>query len=314
MRRIGIRVFFGVLVLAIVLFLHWYVPSNWSPLAFAFLQSLHAPGFAVLSVVIFALIGDRVAGVARYVVTATLTILIGVVAELSQIPMGRAAQLSDLAVNAIGIAAALGIVATFDDGCRQWLSGLRRLVFGFFSFALLIPAVLPSAWLLYASVAQYLALPRMVTFESAWESTSYEQAGNRMPTRYLAPPDWPGNGRWVGHASEDGRWGILISLKPWPDWQAYSSVSFIAATTDDSTRGIGVAVRDQAADSESTANRFYTTLDIGPQPRRFTIDFKTIATAADSRPFNFSHVDAFILSAANPGGDVSLLIDDIELR
>ena len=54
-------------------------------------------------------------------------------------------------------------------------------------------------------------------------------------------------------------------------------------------------------------------IDVGPVARRYSIEFAAIAGVAQDRPFDFSSIDSFIISAASPGDGVRLLLDDISL-
>ncbi|MBT8080425.1 MAG: hypothetical protein KJO31_17735 [Gammaproteobacteria bacterium] len=302
------------LLLAVVLFLHWFDPVRWPPLALEFLTSLHGPGFALVALAAYLFLGDRLPGLSRYAVAAAIAMGIGLLSEASQIPGGRAAQLSDLGINALGIAGALGTLALLDEQFRRHIFGLRRMLLGGGCALLLVYAILPSLMLAYAFVAQYRAMPQLVTFEHGWESATYLQAGSRMPARYAAPRQWPADGTTVAHAVEDGRWGILLALRPWPNWSGYSAVRFVAASATDRSYRVGVAIRETTDAADDPANRYYTTIDVGPVPQDYSIDFAAVSGAAESRSFDFSHVAAFVISAASPGDGVSLLIDDIRLE
>lgn len=304
----------GLLVLAGIFFLHWYEPSRWPPLAINLLHSLHGPGFALLSVAVFWLLRGRFDGLSRYVAAGLVTFALGMATEASQIPTERAPQIRDLVVNALGVVSGLGVLFLFDRQAQASLLGAYRALVAAICIGAMSVAILPTLWLTYALAAQYRAVPGLLTFEHRWEKPTYTQPGSQPPDLLPPPAGWPAGGTTIGHVFEYGKWGILLNLRPYPDWRGYSRVSFVAASATGRAGDVGIAIRDLPPDQYSEANRFYKTLVVNTEPRIFSISFEDIAQANVNRAFDFAHVDALIFSAATPGDNIVLLIDDIRLE
>jgi len=177
----------------------------------------------------------------------------------------------------------------------------------------LIIACVPTLWYSYALVQQQRAFPVLLSFEQAWERATFDQTANRRPDVVDAPADWPVTGDKVSRSTEDGRWGIFLSLHPVQDWRGYSQLSFVAAANS-SRFAMDIGVRELRPADQDKANRYYSNVWVGLEPQRFTITFEEIQTAMKNRPFDFSRIEAVVFSAAKPGNENVLLIDDIRLE
>ncbi len=302
----------AVLLLVAVALAHRYMPEE-SPVLFqTLIHSLHGPGFAVVAVLIFIVLRLYRRAPINYLHAAAGAMAIGVLAEASQIPGPRDAEIVDLVVNGIGITGGLGFIAMFDREIRALLGRKNLLIMVAISFAALIFALTPSAWYTYSLVAQKQALPMLLSFDHAWEKAVYSQPGRRRVKRVDAPSNWPQRGT-VAYAEESGRYGILMRMNAYPDWTGYSQVSFIAASGDDRTQKIALSIRDFRHEGEQRSVWYSERLYIGPEPTTITIPLEKIAAMENGRPFNMAQVETLILSAGDPGTDVSLYFDNFRL-
>ncbi|MCH8250686.1 MAG: hypothetical protein IH913_13910 [Proteobacteria bacterium] len=282
------------------------MPTDWSPLAIDILHSLHGPGFAAMALAIFWYLQSRCLSNINYGLAAAITMGIGLISELAQIPGPRDAQIKDLIVDALGILGALGVSAAFDKKFRSAIRAPARLLLPVAAGAALTIACLPTLWLTYASIQQRSAFPSLLTFEHAWEAATFGQTANQRPDVVDAPFHWPASGKKVSRSSEDGRWGIFLSLHPAQDWRGYSQLSFVAASNGERF-AMDIGIREKH-------NRYYSSIWVEPGPQRFTITFDDIRAAAKDGPFDFSRVESVVFSAAKPGGAQELLLDDIRLE
>ena len=242
----------GLLVLAGIFFLHWYEPSRWPPLAINLLHSLHGPGFAVLSVAVFWLLRGRFDGLTLYIVAGVVTFALGMATEASQIPTARDPQIRDLVINALGVVSGLGVLFLYLTGkLKTSLLGAYRALIVAVCVGAMSVAILPTLWLTYALAAQYLAVPSLLTFEHRWEKPTYTQPGSQPPDMLPPPAGWPAGGTTIGHVFEYGQWGILLNLRPYPDWRGYSRVSFVVASATGKAGDVGIAIRDLPPDRTS---------------------------------------------------------------
>ena len=249
----------------------------------------------------------------NYVLAAGISMGIGLISEISQIPGPRDAQVKDLVVDAIGILGALGITASFDRRVRSVIKKPVRWSMSALASVALLIACVPTLWYSYALVQQQRAFPVLLSFEQAWERATFDQTAKRRPDVVDAPADWPVKGDKVSRSTEDGRWGIFLGLHPVQDWRGYSQLTFVAAANS-SRFAMDIGVREASPADQEKANRYYSNVWVELDPQRFTITFEEIRTAMKDRPFDFSRVEAVVFSAASPGDRNVLLIDDIRLE
>lgn len=300
-------------VIATAIALHLFNPTDWPALGVDILHSLHGPGFAAIALGILWYLQSRCASVINYILAAGITLGIGLISEVAQIPGPRDAQVEDLVVDALGIIGAIGVTASFDKKVRSSLATPARILLPAVSATALAIACVPTLWLSYAMVEQQRAFPSLLTFEHAWETATIGQTATQRPDVTDAPPGWPTVGQKVSHSSEDGRWGILLSVHPVQDWRGYASLSFVAASAGESF-AMDIGVKDLPKGDEYQGIRFYKSITVGPEPKRYAVTFEEIQAAAKDRPFDFSLVDAVVFSAAKPGGGQELLLDDVRLE
>jgi len=251
--------------------------------------------------------------VVNYPLAAAITMAIGLISEIAQIPGPRDAQLSDLMVDALGIVGALGVTAAFDRRVRSLITMPVRLLLPTVSGTALAIAIVPTLWLGYAFVEQQRAFPALLTFDHAWETATFGQTAQRQPEVIDAPPGWPIKGDKISRSSENGRWGIFLSLHPARDWHGYAGLSFVAASGGEGF-AMDIGVTDMPKGEQHHSEHYYKSVTVGPEPKRYTLTFKEVRTAAKDRPFDFSRVKSVVFSAAKPGGRQELLLDDIHLN
>ncbi len=249
----------------------------------------------------------------NYLLAAGISMGIGLISEISQIPGPRDAAIKDLVVDGIAILGALGIIASFDRRVRSAINKPVRWLMSAVASVALIIACVPTLWYSYAMVQQHRAFPVLLSFEQAWETATFDQTADRRPDVVDAPANWPVEGDKVSHSTEDGRWGIFLSIHPVQDWRGYSQLTFVAAANS-SRFAMDIGVREASPADQANANRYYSSVRVELDPQRFTITFEEIRTAMKDRPFDFSRVEAVVFSAASPGDRNELLIDDIRLE
>jgi hypothetical protein len=293
--------------------LHRFEPEFWPPLAVSIMHSLHGPGFAVVALLVFWALRLRYPSRLNYLPAFAVTMGIGVISEIAQIPGPREAQLSDLVVDALGILGALGVLAAFDRSVRTQLARPVRLALPALAGLALGIACVPTLWFSYALVQQQLAFPQLLTFEERWERAAFDQTDKTRPSLVAAPANWPVAGNTVARAQENGRWGIFIGLRPQPDWRGYSSLSFVVASVS-GRFAIDIGVRDMAKADERHGVRYYKTVWADEKPQQVTVTFDEIAAHPGERAFDFSLVQAVVLSASEPGQGSEILVDDFRLN
>ncbi len=277
------------------------------------MHSLHGPGFALIAITVFCYLQSQHASTGNYLLTAGIAMGIGLISEISQIPGSRNAQLKDLVVNGIGIIGALGLAGSFDKQLRSKIGNLARLSLPAVASIALTITFVPTIWYGYALVKQKQAFPTLLEFEHRWERATFNQPGSQSPNLVQTPAGWPIDGSTIAHAAEAGQWGIFLSLHPLPDWQGYSTLSFVVASTG-AEFPMAFCIRDVRPDKNSLSNRFCKRIYVNVTPQRVHISFDEIQSKMEERLFDFSRVEAVVFSASRPGNGMELLIDDIRLE
>ena len=277
------------------------------------LHSLHGPGFALVALLILWYLNHQCRSNINYVLAAALAIGIGVVSEIAQIPGDRGAQIQDLFVDAQGIFGALGISASLDRNIRSMIPTWARLVLPALAVAALASVCVPSLGLAHALIQQKNAFPTLLSFESSWETAAVGPIHGQQPTLVAAPVDWPGDGPTVARAVEDGQWRTFLVLHPLPDWTGYEKLRFLAASAGEAF-SMRICIRDWEPNMRNSRLQYCKSMQVGPLPREYSIPLSQIQAGAKVPPFDFSRVQAVAFSAAKPGSNREILIDDIRLE
>lgn len=301
-------------IVVAVIISHRYLPDQISGLASSIIHSLHAPGFAAVALSAFFILRTQGHTELVYFKAGALAMILGALSEAAQIPGPRDAQFKDLIVDAIGIFGALATMALFDKEIRVRTDWRAMSMLGIAGLSALCAALLPTIWQSYALVARNKALPVLLSFEQRWETNVYEPTNNKHLKLIPAPSDWPIDQGTVARSKENGRWGHVLVLYPYPDWTEYSSVSFLAASTSETRHTLRMSVRDLPPNHKMHSVRSYQELMVGPKPVRYTIRFDELHSGNGDRQFDLKHVYAIILSAAKPGSDVQIYVDDFRLE
>jgi len=300
-------------VVAFAIAAHLFKPTAWSPLGSGTLHAMHGPGFALIALLILWYYQNQSQSNINYILAATIAMGIGLISEIAQIPGTRNAEAKDLVVDALGIFGALGIAASFDKKAKRALPKWAKLVLPAAACLALVTVSASAIWRGHALIRQQLAFPTLLTFENRWERAAFGQTQRRHPKLVAAPSAWPGDGTVVARSVESGRWGVFLSMYPQPDWSGYEALSFLAASVGEEF-SMAACFSDSRASRTSFGNFYCQRMQVGPAPQEYSIPFSDIESGTQSRKFDFSRVQAVFFTAAEPGNDNELLIDDIRLE
>lgn len=291
--------------LAVVIAMHRFDPAGMSALAGRALRSLHGSGFAAIAIAVGWGLRPWMTGWWRIGLALAVCLAISLLAELSQVPGPRNAEVADLIVDGAGIIAGLGFVAALDSSLGFGASPWTRRAVAIASTLALAVIVAPTLWLTAAIGVRNANLPVLLSFESPLERELYAGMQTTPPLRIAAPPGWASGGNMIGHGTAEGRWGTMLAMAPYHDWHAYQAVSFLVASAGEDPVDVGVMLR-------SNRKNFYRRFSVGPEPQRVRIAFTDIRA---KRPdFDFSDVRSLVVSAAEPGEPYEVLFDDFRLE
>ena len=307
-RIVGAAVLAGVVLAA-----HFYTPAQASALANEAIRSLHGPGFGLVALLVLKLLRFSGGPLAVYFKAGAATMLLAVLAEAAQIPGPREAEMRDLLVDALGIAGFLGCAAAFDRDVIQSIGRVRAGGIALIGVPALAAAVFPTAWLSYALVMRSNAVPQLLSFDAAWESTY--AFGDEIDFEIIpAPGGWPAGSGKIARLHSAGKYGLMLHLHAYPDWSDYAGVSFIAATTGGETRRIALGLWGLRPRDKSPAGRFYTRTKITPEPARYCISFSDLPDESTERSVDLRRISELLVGAARNELGVTVYVDDFRLE
>ena len=309
----AIRVLAGILLIAAVLGAHYYMPAQTSALAAEAIRSLHGPGFGIVALLVVRLFRFKDGPLTVYFKAAAVTMLLAVLAELTQIPGPRKAQVEDLVIDALGIVGFLGCAAALDRKVVRAIGRSRAVGLALVGITTLVMSILPTAWLTYALVMRANALPQLLSFDAAWEKTyAY---GDAVDYEVIpAPEGWPAGSGNIARLHSAGTYGLMLHLHAYPDWSNYAGVSFIAATTGGETRRIALGLWGLKPGDGSLAGRYYTRTKITPEPVRYCISFSELPQDSSERPIDLRKISELLVGAARNEIGVTVYVDDFRLE
>lgn len=248
-------------------------------------DAAHAPVFALLTLVLLRLIGNwtRSTGVARYATAFALAVAIGGVVEGLQSLIGRDAEWSDLAMDSLGAAAAIGIAIACAG--RRWLGG-----------AIFTAAAVFALWSIAEAGLAYLErqrqFPTIVDFDSPLDWYFLRSHGVAVES---------GDGCTALRIT-GGRWPGLTHAEPQPDWRGRTTLIVDVANLGRDALGVTLRVHDLAHDNRSE-DRFNRNFELASGAReRISIPLAAIAAAPKGRELDLARIAGLILFAG--GSDV----------
>jgi VanZ family protein len=303
----------GMLLTVVVLLAHQYLPSHISDLAHEAIRSLHGPGFGLVALLMLMLLREKDRPLVAYVQAATFAMVLAAAAEAAQIPGPREAELGDLLTDALGIIAFLGIAAVFDRRIRVTIGKQRVWLMALISIPVLVLTLTPTVWLSYALIKRQQAMPQLLTFDKSWEQTYSSGVGG--PLELIDAPDgWPEGSGKIARLHSAGKWGLMLHIRPHPDWSEYSAVSFVAATSNEDMRRIALGLWGIKPDDGSAQGRYYTRASVTREPARYCILFEDLNTPSSTREFDLTQVYELLVGDLKDEIGVELLVDDFRLE
>ena len=241
MSRRLVRIAAWFILVLTVLMAHLFMPDQISALAAETIRSLHGPGFGIVAVLALVIGGFHGSVRTQYIKAAGAAIALAIISEIAQIPGAREAQVSDLLVDALGIASFLGCVALVDHRISQRIGRRRKVLVTLIVIPAAAMTLLPTFWLTFALAMRAAAVPQILTFDEVWEDT-YSSAETGRLELIDTPGSWPVESGKIARLTSAGRFGLMLHVYPYPDWSQHAGVSFVAATTDGVSRRIAIGL------------------------------------------------------------------------
>lgn len=287
--------------------------GSMSVLIRSLLNSLHAPGFAAMTVVVVWLFRSGTHARHPYLLATGFCLSLAVIAEASQVVTARDADLADLGTDILGISA--GLLATslyFDDFVgRDKNVWLRRIALAL-ATVLCSAVVFPALDIIYTISAQHSASPRLATFESRWEQRLYAGSLESGMSIVPSPHEGFGPGRRTALLDIDTPRIAGLELIPFADWSGFQYFSFTVASATEKSQTATLRVFDSMHNSEYE-DRFNLLFDAPVEPTTIRIPLAEIESAPASRKIDLRHIQAVIFLSTT-GGERKIYVDNIRLE
>ncbi len=299
------------LIAVITVVFHVYDFGATAPLYTQLRDTLHAPGFALLT---FATMGLLLLAIGKrqyYIKSLIFLIFMATLSEASQLLGPREASLKDFIADFAGIGSAALIVA----GCARlarggWMLGIALLLPGLAGTAMIFaePVRLSSAIL-----SQAQAFPALLTFDEAFEHYLFRVSSGNVQ-RVPAPPAWPAASGSIGRVRMNGPQQPGLEFAPYPDWRGYDQLTFTAASGHSTPLQITIRVNDFAHDGRYD-DRFNFRLLLPLEPTRFSLSLEDIFASPVGRRMDAARIRRIVWFTSTGGDEPQyMLIDDVTLE
>lgn len=267
------------------------------------LNAAHAPAFAMITLLMIKMqrrIANPSTGILRdYSVALAAAIVLGAAVELIQLSTGRDASIGDLARDALGAVAALGVFSIFD---RHLQARPRhrpiRIAGALLALAATTVIIVPLAWTGLAYLQRQRAFPTLVDFDSplseyfvrAYSAITVER--NPLPgTLTSEGPDVIGLHAMM---TDHHGWGIAL-WEPYPDWRGYEHIALDLANPADTPLLLQVHIRDQSQ-SHDRQSGYVGRIEVRPRSRQVhRIALKDLTDASRPSRVDISRVHSIVL-------------------
>ncbi|MFW5775131.1 MAG: VanZ family protein [Chitinivibrionales bacterium] len=309
------------LLLAVILFvLPLFFEMNGfeevTPLRSALLNFGHVPLFGVISLILLRMVSVLRSGVGRgwkdYLYAFLLSILLGVVTELIQMPLERDADISDFLLDLAGAAGFLSIAASRDRRLFYRHVSSRWLLLA--GLALLLISTLPLVSLSVSLLYRSHSFPLICGFESRWADGLVETKDAYL-TVLPTPAVWKENA-----TSKTGHVRVIAGRK-YPgihieqlnqDWSEYTHFAFDIFNP----HNLNIPLRVRVHDRKHTGHyqdRYSRQFSISPGAHRVCIPLDSILNAPRNRLMRLDEIAGIVWFMSEPQMQYSYYIDNIML-
>jgi hypothetical protein len=304
--------FYSAVVLFVPGILFMRLPGD-SMLWREFQNAGHTPLFGLVALVI--LFGLRVyIPAARdrplygYLVSAVVSLGIGVMSEFGQLLTDRDPSVYDVLRDLVGIIAGLGITAGIDPRMKPLWGKLRwELQPGtvILSCILFAASLFPLVRLAIASIQRNEAFPVIIDFEAGWSKPFLQLqhavlgsvTENQLSQLVLKPARYPG----------------VSMVEPCPDWSAFESLTFVIHSTQSLPFQLVLRIHDKLHNQDH-ADRFNRTLIVRHGENRFRIPLAEIRNAPAGREMDMARITGLTLFAVDTVQPVNFYIGPLRLE
>ena len=110
-----------------------------------------------------------------------------------------------------------------------------------------------------------------------------------------------------------GPHGILLSIHPKPDWSAYNRLSYVISTAE-GVHDVMVCVREQRQPDAIDENRLCRITSVTPKPLKTSLSLVPQSDGSSAEALDRNRIAGIVFSAAEPGVEFRVLLDDVHLE
>ncbi|WP_116808676.1 hypothetical protein [Steroidobacter cummioxidans] len=265
-------------------------------------NSAHAPIFGSVSLLTLFIVRGHprfasIGLVGQYALALAAALLLGVLTELLQIPVGRDASVEDAVHDVIGAAALLGIFAAFDSRVRATAhSSIVRLVAATIGIVALIVAAAPVTRAAIKYQQREGRFPVVADFTERYDRYFILQQSAEFSQAKLPEP-------WASKAGEeamhvqllDGPYPGLDFIELRPDWSGYSALAVDLTNPTPLALHLVLRVHDAAHNNQPT-DRFSRRFELPPRTRQvIRIPLQDVAAGPSTRELDLRNVAEMII-------------------
>ena len=277
------------------------------------LESLHAPGFAVISAAAFVYLRQSMPGLAAGCGTVVFAVLLALVSEALQLFVQRSPEWSDIAADMIGTAAGLTTAVAVTAARSARTGALTKAGLIAAGIALSVVALRPAVDKLRLLAARAAYFPVLADFDRDWQR-AFVRAYNGSVLTITAPGAKSPHRRGMAllvQPSPERYSGVAID--PRPDWSGYDAISFVAATADGLRHEVVFRVHD-TAHNQQYDDRYNRVIEFGPTPTLHRIGLADIRNTGSGRQLDMRRIEGIAFFVSRPAGTERLLLDEIRLE
>jgi hypothetical protein len=288
----------GLAVLLVVLFGRLPGEGRWvSDLS----NAGHGPAFALVTLVVFALLREsparKITIFGEYSAAILISILLGALVELLQHFTGRDAQLIDLWTDTLGTLAVAGGLLAFD----RRVPGTRQRIGSLVAVATCILMLAPLVVTATAYLKRHFGFPTLVDF-SLPLATTFLHAGTSVTMerselpRELRSDKRPSTGVRA-HLTEKAGW-ILVLPEPVADWRGYTHLNLDLANPTDELLVLRLRVFDQTH-GRSRHTGYRGSIAIAPHSRAMhNVALAALASGTGEAQVDTSRIGSVVIARA----------------
>lgn len=269
-------------------------------------NSAHAPIFGCVSLLtLFIVRGHpRFASVGlagQYALAVAAALVLGILTELLQIPVGRDATVEDAVHDVIGAVALLGIFAAFDSRVRASAhSGVVRVAAASIGVVALAVAVAPVTRAAIKYQYRDERFPVLADFTEQYDRYFILQQSAKFSPAKLPTP-------WASKPAEealhvellDGPSPGLDFIEPRPDWSGYATLAVDLTNPTPLPLQFVLRVHDATHNYQST-DRFNRRFELAPRTRQIIrIPLQDVAAGPSTRKLDLRNVAEMIIFRAD---------------